>query len=388
MSLSRRGRPPAAILLSTTATLATVLLSPLTPADAAPGEGQILAQGGAAVHGSPGETAPAVAGLAASPSGGGYWVLTADGGVRAYGDATYIGSAANDHLAHPAADLAAHPSGKGYWMTTSNGEVRAYGYARQYGSLVGRPLAQPIVGMAATPTGNGYWLVASDGGVFSFGDARYWGSTGNRKLNSPVVDMAAAPDGRGYWMVAGDGGVFSFGSAIYVGSLGGTALTAPVVSMAAGPVGAGYWLATADGRVRAFGSAHDFGSPTGVRSPVADLAARPASDGYWLATGAERRVRAASAGRAVSYQAAEADGPPDAHFDRLAQCEAGGRWHLNTGNGYYGGLQFSASTWRSHGGPGLASDHPRETQIEIARRVWRESGWRAWPSCSRQVGLR
>jgi hypothetical protein len=200
--------------------------------------------------------------------------------------------------------------------------------------------------------------------------------------------MAAAPDGRGYWMVAGDGGVFSFGSAIFVGSLGGKPLTAPVVSMAAGPIGAGYWLASADGKVRAFGTARDFGSPAGVRSPVADLAARPASDGYWLATGAERRVQAASAGGAVSYRAAAAGEPPDADFDRLAQCEASGRWKLNTGNGYYGGLQFSAATWRAHGATGVASDHTREEQIDVGRRLWRQSGWRAWPSCSRQTGLR
>jgi hypothetical protein len=269
----------------------------------------------------------------------------------------------------------------------SDGDVRAYGYARDHGSLAGRPLAAPIVGMAATPTGQGYWLVASDGGVFSFGDARYWGSTGDRELASPIVGVAAAPDGRGYWLVAGDGGVFTFGSAIYVGSLGGKRLAAPVVAMAAGPIGAGYWLASADGHVWAFGTARDLGSPDGVRSPVVDLAARPTDDGYWLATGAAPRVRAASAGQAVTYQAAQSSGPSDADFDRLAQCEAGGRWNLNSGNGYYGGLQFSAATWRSKGASGVPSDHTRAEQIEVGRRQWQQSGWKAWPTCSRQTGL-
>jgi hypothetical protein len=81
--------------------------------------------------------------------------------------------------------------------------------------------------------------------------------------------------------------------------------------------------------------------------------------------------------------------PPDSDFDRLARCESGGRWQVNTGNGYYGGLQFSPSTWRGLGGrAGLPSDHPREHQIEVARKEWRRNGWRAWPHCSRQLGLR
>jgi hypothetical protein len=80
--------------------------------------------------------------------------------------------------------------------------------------------------------------------------------------------------------------------------------------------------------------------------------------------------------------------PPDSEFDRLAGCESGGRWNLASGNGFYGGLQFMASTWTGLGGSGLPSDHPRETQIEIARRQWRRSGWTAWPSCSRTLGLR
>jgi hypothetical protein len=81
--------------------------------------------------------------------------------------------------------------------------------------------------------------------------------------------------------------------------------------------------------------------------------------------------------------------PPDSDFDRLARCESSGRWQLNSGNGYYGGLQFSPSTWRGLGGrAGLPSEHPREHQIEVARKEWRRNGWRAWPHCSRQLGLR
>ena len=77
-------------------------------------------------------------------------------------------------------------------------------------------------------------------------------------------------------------------------------------------------------------------------------------------------------------------------WDRLAQCESGGNWHINTGNGYYGGLQFSASTWRSFGGTTYASRADlatREEQIIVAERVLKVQGWGAWPSCSQQLGL-
>ena len=83
-----------------------------------------------------------------------------------------------------------------------------------------------------------------------------------------------------------------------------------------------------------------------------------------------------------------ADPADPATWDRLAQCESGGRWGTNTGNGYYGGLQFSASTWRSVGGTGLPHEHSRETQIEMGRRLQARAGWGQWPSCTRQLGYR
>jgi hypothetical protein len=80
-------------------------------------------------------------------------------------------------------------------------------------------------------------------------------------------------------------------------------------------------------------------------------------------------------------------------WDRLAQCECGGNWGCNTGNGFGGGLQFmhqrSYSTWLSYGG-GEFAPHPweasREQQIVIAERVLAGSGWKAWPGCSRKFG--
>ena len=78
-------------------------------------------------------------------------------------------------------------------------------------------------------------------------------------------------------------------------------------------------------------------------------------------------------------------------WDRLAQCESSGRWHINTGNGYYGGLQISPGTWRGYGGKRFAALPNRATkaeQIRIGERIKHGQGWRAWPSCSARLGLR
>jgi hypothetical protein len=76
-----------------------------------------------------------------------------------------------------------------------------------------------------------------------------------------------------------------------------------------------------------------------------------------------------------------------ATWDALADCESGGNWATNTGNGYYGGLQFSLSTWQAVGGSGLPSDHSRETQIHFGQILQARSGWGQWPHCSAELGL-
>jgi hypothetical protein len=79
---------------------------------------------------------------------------------------------------------------------------------------------------------------------------------------------------------------------------------------------------------------------------------------------------------------------PNGVWDRLANCESGGNWHINTGNGYYGGLQFSLGTWHAYGGTGLPSQHSRETQIAIATKLRDASGgYGAWPACAAKLGL-
>ncbi|MFT4082964.1 MAG: transglycosylase family protein [Nocardioides sp.] len=71
-------------------------------------------------------------------------------------------------------------------------------------------------------------------------------------------------------------------------------------------------------------------------------------------------------------------------WDRIAQCESGGNWAANTGNGYYGGLQFSLGTWQAYGGTGLPSNASRAEQIRIATKVRDASGgYGAWPVCGK-----
>jgi hypothetical protein len=105
---------------------------------------------------------------------------------------------------------AAEPGANGYWLVAADGGVFAFGDAEFYGSMGGQSLNAPIVGMAATPAGDGYWLVAADGGIFSFGSAEFYGSMGAESLRTPIVGMAAGPDGAGYWLAGSGGNVYGF----------------------------------------------------------------------------------------------------------------------------------------------------------------------------------
>jgi len=111
-------------------------------------------------------------------------------------------------------------------------------------------------------------------------------------------------------------------------------------------------------------------------------------------TKTRRALIAAVAALAVSAPLSSTNGTAGAAttrtWDRLAQCESGGNWHINTGNGYYGGVQFSSGTWLGYGGGRFASRADLATkaeQILIAERVLDGQGWGAWPACSRALGL-
>lgn len=74
------------------------------------------------------------------------------------------------------------------------------------------------------------------------------------------------------------------------------------------------------------------------------------------------------------------------NWDAIAQCESGGNWSINTGNGYYGGLQFTIGTWRGNGGSGMPQNASREEQIRVAENVLKTQGIGAWPVCGKRGG--
>ncbi len=75
-----------------------------------------------------------------------------------------------------------------------------------------------------------------------------------------------------------------------------------------------------------------------------------------------------------------------ATWDRMARCESGGNWSLNSGNGYYGGLQFSVATWQSVGGIGYPHQASKAEQIKRGKILQARAGWGQWPYCARQLG--
>jgi len=74
----------------------------------------------------------------------------------------------------------------------------------------------------------------------------------------------------------------------------------------------------------------------------------------------------------------------DPNWDAIAQCESGGNWAINTGNGFYGGLQFTLSTWYANGGTGMPNQASRQEQIRVAENVLHTQGIGAWPVCGKR----
>ena len=90
----------------------------------------------------------------------------------------------------------------------------------------------------------------------------------------------------------------------------------------------------------------------------------------------------AAAQMAVATPSARAD----PNWDAMAQCESGGNWNENTGNGFYGGLQFTPATWAANGGVGAPAAASRDEQIRVARNVLHTQGIGAWPVCGGPTG--
>jgi Bacterial Ig domain/IPT/TIG domain len=223
----------------------------------------------------------------------GYWEAAADGGVFAFGGATFFGSVPEalrpgQRLNSPIVAMANTPDHGGYWLFAADGGVFAFGDAQFFGSVPGvlgpgRSLNGPIVAAEATPDGKGYRMFAADGGVFDFGDADFTGSLPGIGVApaQPIDAAVSTPIGQGYWLVSGDGGVYSFGNAVFSGSAVG-AISGEVVSMATTPDGLGYWIFLADGTVVSEGDASGgLGSPSGLVAPIVFGQSTSTGHGYW-----------------------------------------------------------------------------------------------------------
>jgi hypothetical protein len=125
--------------------------------------------------------------------------------------------------------MAATPDGGGYWLVAADGGIFSFGDARFAGSTGALRLQRPIVGMAPTPDGAGYWLVAADGGVFNFGDAAFAGAPTGVLFGA--AGLVRSPTGAGYWVVDHAGRAQAFGDATPLASASGT-LGSPVAAAA------------------------------------------------------------------------------------------------------------------------------------------------------------
>ena len=128
-----------------------------------------------------------------------------------------------------------------------------------------------------------------------------------------------------------------------------------------------------------------------VPDPSEQLAHREMPSNAVATSAAKAETKAATTSRTSTRTTSHTTVSGTSIWDKIAACESGGNWSINTGNGYYGGLQFTQSTWNAYGGQSYASRADlasREDQIAVAQRVQASQGWGAWPVCSYKAGAR
>jgi hypothetical protein len=247
-------------------------------------DGGIFTFGSAQFHGSTGSLhlQRPVVGITPTSSRGGYWLVASDGGIFAFGNAGYYGSIPGSGL-HPAGSglakslnapivgMVPSTDGRGYFMVSSDGGVFAFGDARFEGSCPGIGGCNgAAVAVVPDASGNGYWVMTSTGRVYTFGDAANYGAPGPQ--GSAVTSAVSTANGGGYWILDGAGQVFPFGNAAGMGSLppGAAGALDPASAIFATSDGAGYWVVTALGRVWPYGDAPTDGdmSATHLNGPI------------------------------------------------------------------------------------------------------------------------
>ena len=241
-------------------------------------DGGIFTFGAAQFHGSTGDFTlqRPVVGITPTSDRNGYWLVATDGGIFAFGDAGFHGSipgiglapagtvGAPSVLAAPIVAMVPSNDGGGYFMVAADGGVFAFGDAQFAGSCpsIGG-CSGSAVAVMPDASGRGYWLVTALGNVYSFGDAASYGSPGTQ--GSVVTSAQRAADGQGYWILFANGTVTAFGSAVGRGGpTGAVGAFNPATAIFATADGSGYWVAAAGGGVFTYGSAPFDGDMSGA----------------------------------------------------------------------------------------------------------------------------
>jgi Peptidase A4 family/IPT/TIG domain len=238
-------------------------------------DGGIFSFGAAQFYGSTGSLRlqRPVVGIVPTNDRGGYWLDASDGGVFSFGDTRFFGSLPGLGL-HPAGSglprslnapiVGMVPSNDdaGYFMVAADGGVFAFGDAHFAGSCPGiGGCSGAAVAVIPDASGDGYWLVTKTGNVYTFGDAPFFGAPGQGLVTSAV----ATPDGKGYWVLLNGGQVFAYGDAVNYGAPPSANFNALDFAATIFPTldGGGYWVSSAQGQVFRYGDAPDEGGMAG-----------------------------------------------------------------------------------------------------------------------------
>jgi hypothetical protein len=235
-------------------------------------DGGIFNYGSAGFYGSTGSMVlqRPVVGMVTTPTGNGYWLTATDGGVFSFGQTQFYGSLPGlgfkpfgsglpNALVLPVVGMVPSHDDNGYFMVAADGGIFAFGDAKFEGSCydIGG-CTQNGLAVAVMPdaTGNGYWVVSSLGSVYGFGDAPYLGAP--PPSFGSIASAVATPDGKGYVILNSSGGLYGFGDAPFNGYMPPGPLSAANGGATAVMLDAqnnGGWVAYADGKVIPFGSA-------------------------------------------------------------------------------------------------------------------------------------
>ncbi len=242
-------------------------------------DGGIFTYGSAQFFGSTGslQLQRPVAGITPTGDRRGYWLVASDGGIFSFGDAGFYGSIPGLGLAPagtpgavrklnaPIVGMVPSGDGGGYFMVAADGGVFAFGDARFEGSCPGiGGCSGAAVAVMPDANQNGYWLVTATGHVYSFGDAASRGAPGPQ--SSVITSAARTPSGNGYWMVDGNGQIFGYGDATPFGQLptNSTGGLDPATAIFTTSDGGGGWISSALGQVFTLGDAPSDGDMAGT----------------------------------------------------------------------------------------------------------------------------